>query len=197
MLALKRYDNFRDEESLNKADIPTKDQIGEEEPEEEQKEVEADENSCEHEEYTGVKQAPEGISKPKESNDKDSNVEEVLNKEKDSTDMIEQSKSFASAAETQVEEKADIEVVDAKKIVNEVDITKKTEPVDIKRVEDADNVAENSNTKKEERPKENSNQEKKKEVINKADTHIGCWGDEEIRKRIIITTKGWELRGTG
>ena len=33
---------------------------------------------------------------------------------------------------------------------------------------------------------------------NKADSvQIGNWGDEEIRKRIHVTAKGWELRGTG
>ena len=37
--------------------------------------------------------------------------------------------------------------------------------------------------------------EKKQENV--LDTHIGCWGDEEIRKRIQTTAKGWELRSTG
>ena len=39
------------------------------------------------------------------------------------------------------------------------------------------------------------NEERIQEKI--TDTHIGCWGDEEIRKMIQTTAKGWELRSTG
>lgn len=112
---------------------------------------------------------------------------------KDGSEEMIENKSKEEIKETLA---ATNERVMSEEIKNENDNVKQQKYNKVKKEEAAADLKTEINKREVEKGKEKESSKPEKKSEEKK-LEIGCWGDEEIRKRIHITKKGWELRGVG